>query len=77
MTFGNRRFVAVSADGEIDTSTNGMQWTSVWHHGNLDFTSVAYGGGHFVATVLRGAGRYLGSHQRHQLELASFPRVTR
>jgi hypothetical protein len=50
MTFGNRRFVAVSADGEIDTSTNGMQWTSVWHHGNLDFTSVAYGGGHFVAT---------------------------
>ena len=34
----------------IDTSTNGTQWSSVWHHSNLDFTSVAYGGGHFVAT---------------------------
>jgi hypothetical protein len=26
-----------------------MQWTEAWHHSNLDFTSVAYGNGHFVA----------------------------
>ena len=50
LTFGGGRFVAVSSAGQIDTSTNGMQWTSVWHHGNLDFTSVAYGNGHFIAT---------------------------
>jgi hypothetical protein len=41
--------VAVSSAGQIDTSTNGMQWKEVWHHGNYDFTSVAYGNGHFVA----------------------------
>jgi hypothetical protein len=50
ITFGDRRFEAVSSSGQIDTSTNAVQWTSVWHHANLDFTSVAYGGGHFVAT---------------------------
>ena len=50
VTFGGGRFVAVSSSGQIDTSTNGMQWRPVWHHGNLDFTSVAYGGGHFVVT---------------------------
>ena len=50
VTFGAGRFVAVSSAGQIDTSTNGTQWSSVWHHSNLDFTSVAYGGGHFVAT---------------------------
>ena len=49
LTFGGGRFVAVSSSGQIDTSTNGMQWTPAWHHGNLDFTSVAYGDGHFVA----------------------------
>jgi hypothetical protein len=26
-----------------------MQWTQAWHHSNLDFTSVAYGSGRFVA----------------------------
>jgi len=50
VTFGAGRFVAVSSSGQIDTSTNGTQWSSVWHHSNLDFTSVAYGGGHFVTT---------------------------
>lgn len=49
LTFGGGRFVAVSSAGQIDTSTNGMQWKSVWHHGNLDFTSVAFGNGHFIA----------------------------
>jgi len=49
LTFGKGRFEAVSSAGQIDTSTNGMQWTEVWHHGNLDFTSVAYGNGRFVA----------------------------
>ena len=48
LTFGDGRFVAVSAAGQIDTSTNGTQWTPAWHHSNLDFTSVAYGNGHFV-----------------------------
>jgi hypothetical protein len=41
--------VAVSSAGQIDTSTNGMQWTEEWHHANYDFTSVAYGRGRFVA----------------------------
>jgi len=50
LTFGEGHFVAVSSVGQIDTSTNGMQWTAAWHHGNYDFTSVAYGNGHFVAT---------------------------
>jgi hypothetical protein len=50
LTYGGGRFVAVSSAGAIDTSTNGTQWTQVWDHGNLDFTSVAYGGGHFVVT---------------------------
>ncbi|MGB8197221.1 MAG: hypothetical protein WCF25_09480 [Acidimicrobiales bacterium] len=50
LAFGAGRFVAVSSSGQIDTSTNAMQWTRVWSHSNLDFTSVAYGGGHFVAT---------------------------
>jgi len=49
LTYGAGRFVAVSSDGQIDTSTNGTQWTDVWHHANYDFTSVAYGNGHFVA----------------------------
>ena len=49
LTFGEGRFVAVSSAGEIATSTNGMQWTDVWHHRNYDFTSVAYGNGHFIA----------------------------
>ena len=50
LTFGDGRFVAVSSAGQIDTSTNGTRWTSVWDHDNLDFTSVAYGNGHFVAS---------------------------
>jgi hypothetical protein len=50
LTFGGGRFVAVSSTGQIDTSTNGLQWRTVWHHGNLDFTSVAYGDGRYVAT---------------------------
>ena len=50
LTFGEGRFVAVSSAGQIDTSTNGMKWTQAWHHGNYDFTSVAFGNGHFVAT---------------------------
>ena len=50
ITFGGGRFVAVSSTGQIDTSTNGTQWTSAWDHSNYDFTSVAYGDGHFVAT---------------------------
>ncbi len=50
LTFGNGRFVAVSSTGQIDTSTNGTQWTSAWDHSNYDFTSVTYGDGHFVAT---------------------------
>ena len=49
LTFGDGRFAAVSSAGQIDTSTNGTQWTQVWHHSNYDFTSVAYGNGHFVA----------------------------
>jgi hypothetical protein len=50
LTFGAGRFTAVSSTGEIDTSTNGLAWTQMWQHGNLHFTSVAYGGGHFVVT---------------------------
>jgi hypothetical protein len=50
LTFGGGRFVTVSSNGLIDTSTNGTHWTQAWHHTNLDFTSVAYGGGHFIAT---------------------------
>jgi hypothetical protein len=50
LTYGGGRFVAVSSTGQIDTSTNGTQWTQVWNHGNLNFTSVAYGGGHFIVT---------------------------
>jgi hypothetical protein len=50
VTYGEGRFVAVSSTGQIDTSTNGTQWTQEWNHGNLDFTSVAYGGGNFIAT---------------------------
>jgi len=49
LTFGDGRFVAVSSAGQIDTSTNGTQWTQVWYHTNYDFTSVTYGNGHFVA----------------------------
>lgn len=49
LTFNEGRFVAVSSAGQIDTSTNGIQWTEVWHHGNYDFTSVAYGNARFVA----------------------------
>lgn len=49
LTFGGGRFVAVSSAGQIDTSTNGTQWTQVWDHANYDFTSVAYGNGHYVA----------------------------
>jgi len=49
LTFGGGRFVAVSSAGQIDTSTNGFQWKQVWNHSNLDFTSVAYGSGRFVA----------------------------
>jgi hypothetical protein len=50
LTFGGGHFVAVSSSGAIDTSTNGTQWTRVWDHDNLDFTSVAYGGGHLIVT---------------------------
>lgn len=49
LTFGEGRFEAVSSAGQIDTSTNGMQWTEAAHHGNYDFTSVTYGNGRFVA----------------------------
>jgi hypothetical protein len=50
LTYGNDRFVAVGSDGQIDTSTNGTQWSAVWSHSNYSFTSVTYGNGHFVAT---------------------------
>jgi hypothetical protein len=49
LTFGDGRFVAVSSAGQIDTSTSGTQWTVAWNHSNYDFTSIAYGNGHFVA----------------------------
>jgi hypothetical protein len=49
LAFGDGRFVAVSSGGQIDTSTNGTQWTVAWSHSNYDFTSIAYGNGHFVA----------------------------
>jgi len=50
LTFGDGRFVGVSSTGQIDTSTNGTQWTSSWDHSNYDFTAVTFGNGHFVAT---------------------------
>lgn len=49
LTFGDGRFVAVSSAGQVETSTNATQWTVAWHHSNYDFTSIAYGNGHFVA----------------------------
>ncbi len=50
VTYGAGRFVAVSSNGQIVTSTDGVQWSEAWHHKNYDLTSVAYGAGHFVAT---------------------------
>ena len=49
LTFGAGRFVAVSSRGQIITSTDATHWTQAWNHSNYDFTSVAYGNGHFVA----------------------------
>ena len=49
VTFGEGRFVAVSSQGQIMTSTDVRHWTTAWSHRNYDLTSVAYGGGHFVA----------------------------
>ena len=50
VTYGGGRFVAVSSNGQIVTSTDGVQWSVAWSHKNYDLTSVAYGAGHFVAT---------------------------
>jgi hypothetical protein len=49
LVFDQGRFVAVGSRGQIDTSTNGQQWTQVWDHSKWDLTSVTYGNGHFVA----------------------------
>jgi hypothetical protein len=49
LVYGQGRFVAVGPLGQIITSTNGLQWTQVWHHSKWSLTSVAYGNGHFVA----------------------------
>ena len=49
LTFGEGRFVAVSSDGDIETSPDGVNWTSTWSHSNYDLSSVTYGDGLFVA----------------------------
>jgi hypothetical protein len=49
LVYGQGRFVAVGPLGQIITSTNGLQWTQVWHHSPWSLTSVTYGNGHFVA----------------------------
>lgn len=49
VTFGGGLFVAVSSHGQVATSPDGRVWTTRWSHPNYDLTSVAYGGGHYVA----------------------------
>jgi hypothetical protein len=48
LVFDQGRFVAVGSQGQIDTSTNGQEWTEVWDHPKWDLTSITYGNGHFV-----------------------------
>jgi hypothetical protein len=48
VVFDQGRFVAVGTLGQIDTSTNGQQWSEVWNHKAWDLTSITYGNGHFV-----------------------------
>jgi hypothetical protein len=50
VAYGGGRFVAVSSNGQIATSTDGVQWSVAWRHKNYDLASVAYGAGRFVAT---------------------------
>lgn len=49
LEFDQGRLVAVGSLGEIVTSTDGQQWTQVWHHSQFDLTAITYGSGHFVA----------------------------
>ena len=46
--FGNGRFVAVGATGEILSSTNGMDWVRTMSTATGNFEDIAYGNGLFV-----------------------------
>lgn len=49
LTFGEGRFVAVGADGQITTTTDGVNWTTTWVRNKFHFTSIAFGDGRFIA----------------------------
>ncbi len=53
VVFADGLFVAVGADGVIDTSSNGISWTRRFWRPLDDFTSVTYGDGTFVAVDAR------------------------
>jgi hypothetical protein len=49
LTYGAGRFLAVSALGQLDTSIDGVHWTSTWTRSQFLLNSVTYGDGRFVA----------------------------
>ena len=56
VTYGNGKFVAVGNDGNITTSTNGVNWTTPITVGSIfhDWTNICYGNGKFVVVGDRG-----------------------
>ncbi|MBW4030904.1 MAG: fibronectin type III domain-containing protein [Acidobacteria bacterium] len=53
VAFGAGRFVAVGSDGQITTTTDGVNWRTTWVHSKFAFTSIAYGNGRFIAVDQR------------------------
>ena len=49
VTFGNGRFVAVGANFNVATSTNGVDWTNQFIGGGFPLNGVTFGNGLFVA----------------------------
>ncbi|MBW4030486.1 MAG: fibronectin type III domain-containing protein [Acidobacteria bacterium] len=49
LTYGAGRFLAVSALGQLDTSLDGVHWSTTWTRSQFLLNSVAYGNGRFVA----------------------------
>jgi hypothetical protein len=49
VTYGHGLFVAVSSDGTLDTSSNGLTWTQRFWRPENSFTSITYGDGRFIA----------------------------
>ena len=49
LTYGAGRFMAVSALGQLETSLDGVHWSTTWTRSQFLLNSVSFGNGRFVA----------------------------